>query len=91
MCDQFANKPQWNRKLLLFTSKTFESIIESALAPEKCQDVVYVCQRFAFQNTGHSVQMVLMYTQLPEVEHHNNAISLFIHFFLFFLKRFLHV
>lgn len=44
MCDQFANKPQWNRKPSLFTSKRLKSIIESALAAEKCKDVWFICQ-----------------------------------------------
>lgn len=87
MCDQFANKPQWHRKPSLFTSKKLESIIESALAPEKHQDVLFICQGFAFQNISHSVQMVLMYTQSPEVEHHNNSL-LFHYLFIFFLVLF---
>lgn len=82
MCDQFANKPQWNRKPSLFTSKKLESIIEPALAPEKCQDVLFICQESAFQNISHSVQMVLMYTQSPEVEHYNNSL-LFHYLFIF--------
>lgn len=89
MCDQFANKPQWNTKRSLFTSKTLESIIESALAPEKSQDVLFICQGFAFQNISHSVQMVLMYTQSPEVEHHNN--SLLVHYLFIFSWFCLHV